>query len=351
MRLLSTVAMIATILAASAMAGEHTINAAGRTGWKYQDNDAAAVSNSSSFNMDYLRTTLAGAVSPGVAYYLTVDLLGTTTNDTVDGTSTLIDEAFVTRTFSTATSITLGKKAVLIGGREYDYLNLDRYSLSGFYNATPANQVGITVAQEYAGNNFIAQYFNGNKENGQAGTNAQSKFGYALGWYGNIFDGMIKPIVAYSVVPEAAGTSTTGAARVNKGDDAYIGAGLQYNLPMGLTIEADYLLLTEKDAAGSVTAKQDLKTTSIVGLVRYSTDRFAPFVKFISDTNKLESTKTGSRIAYDVGLEFKETKDDMLRYHLVYSGSTVKTGINTTTVKTSPSSVLVGLIFDAAILK
>jgi hypothetical protein len=337
----------------AAIAGEHTINAVGRTGWSYRNNDTDGVANSSSFNMDYLRTTFAGVVSPTVKYFLTVDLLGTTGNDVVDGTSTLIDEAFVTKTFSTATSFSLGKKAVLIGGREYDYLNFDRYSLSGFYNATPANQVGLTVSQEFAGNIFIAQYFNGNKENGQTNTNAQSKFGYSAGWYGNILDGMIKPIAAYTVVPKAARTSaTTGAGtRVNKGNDTFMAAGLQFNPRMGLMIEADYDLLIEKDAAGATTAKKDLKTTSMVGLIRYATDRFAPFVKFISDTSKLESIKTGSRLAYDLGLEFKESKDDMLRYHVVYSGASVKTGINTTTVKISHSSVLIGLKFDATILK
>lgn len=353
MKMLGAVATLATLISANVFAGDHTINAIGRTGWVYRDHDESGVSNSSSFNVDYLRTTFAGVVSPSVKYYLTADLLGdNSVVDDVDGTSSFIDEAFVTKTFASATSVTVGKKAVLIGGREYDYLSADSYSLSAFYNATPSNQVGVTVAQEVLGNTFIAQYFNGNKNNGQAsGTNAQSKFGYAVAWYGDILEGMIKPIVAFTIVPEAAGAGTTGANRVNKGNDQFIGTGLQFNLPIGLTVEADYNMLNEKDASGTITSKQDLKTTSIVGLVRYTTDRFAPFVKFISDTSKLDSTKTGSKIAYDLGVEFKETKEEMIRYHLVYSGSTVKTGINTSTVKTSPKSILVGLKFDAAILK
>jgi hypothetical protein len=354
MKRLSLIAIAATILSTNTFAGDHTINAIGRTGWIFRDHDSNSVSNSSSFNIDFLRTTFAGVVTPSVKYYITIDLLAANgTTDAIDSTSTFIDEAFVTKTFSTATSITLGKKAVLIGGREYDYLDYDRYTSSGFKNATPSNQVGLTVSQDIAGNSFIAQYFNGNKNNGTTGTNAQSKFGYALGWYGNFLDGAIKPIAAYTVVPEAANSlSTLGTtSRVSKGNDNFLAAGLQFNLPMGFTLEADYNLLTEKDAAGTATTKQDLKTTSIVGLVRYTTDRFAPFFKIISDTSKLASTKTGSRLAYDAGLEFKESKDDMLRYHIVYSRSTVKTNINTTTVKTSPSSILAGVKFDAAILK
>lgn len=350
MKMLSAVAVVATLLTANVFAGDHTINAVGRTGWKYTDNDSTTVANSSSFNMDYLRTTFAGAVTPSVKYYLTVDLLGSTGNDSVDGTPTLVDEAFVTRSFATGTALTFGKKTVFVGGREFDYLNFDRYSLSRFYNATPANQVGLTATQEVAGQTLIAQYFNGNKQNG-TGANAQSKFGYAVGWNGNLMDGMIKPIVGYTVVPEAAGASTTGAARVNKGDDTYLGAGLQFNLPMGLTVEADYNMLTEKDAAGTVSAKQDLETTSIVGLVRYATERFSPFVKFISDKNETASRETGNRTAYDIGVEMKEAKDDMIRYHVVYSGSKVETIASGVTTKTSPSSIMVGLKFDAAILK
>lgn len=354
MKMLSAVAVVATILSANAFAGDHTINAAGRTGWTYKDNDVkkTGTSNSSSFNIDYLRTTFSGVVTPSVKYLLTTDLLAANgASDDVDGTSHFIDEAFVTKTFAQGTSVTIGKKAVFIGGREYDYLNYDRYSRSAFYDATPANQVGVTVAHEIVGQNFMAQYFNGNKNNGKT-VNAQSKYGYSVGWYGNIANGLIKPIVAYTVVPEAAGTGTTNnGTRVNKGNDVFIGAGLQFNLPADLTIEADYDLLTEKDAAGTLTAKKDLKTTSIVALVRHSGERFAPFAKFIMDTSKLDSTKTAKKTAYDVGVEFKAIKDDAVTYFAVYSGSTVKTGLNTTEVKSSPSSVFVGLKFDAAILK
>lgn len=353
MKRLSAVAMLATLLSTNVFGGDHSINAEGRVGWIYKDNDVkkTGVSNSSSFSIDYLRTTFAGSVTPSVKYFLTTDLLGETGNDAVDGTSTLIDEAFVTKTFAQGTSLTLGKKAVFIGGREYDYLNSDRYSASYFYAATPANQVGLTVAHEIASQTFMAQYFNGNKDNGKGTTtNAQSKFGYAVGWYGDLANGLLKPIVAYTVVPEAAATATSlggTSTRVTKGDDAYLAAGVQVNMPMGLVLEAEYDLLNEKDALAD---KKDLKTTSLVALVRLPGDRFSPFVKFISDTKKADSTKTASRIAYDLGIEFKEEKDDAIRYHVVYSGSSVKENIDTTEVKSSPASIMVGLKFVAAIL-
>lgn len=363
MKLLSIVATIATLVSVNAFAGDHTINAVGRTSWVYKDNDVkkTQVPSSSSFNIDFLRTIFAGAVTPSVKYYVSADLLSANSStDVSDGTSAFIDEAFVTKAFGQGTSITIGKKAVLVGGREYDYYTYDRYSSSAFFSATPANQVGVTLSHEIAGQTLMAQYFNGNKDNGKTNNaspatsiNAQSKFGWSVGWNGSIHDGMIKPIIAYTVVPEAAGKASTegSTSRVAKGDDTFLGAGLQFNLPMSFVVEGDYNLLTEKNASGTVAAPKNLKTTSIVGLVRYAGERFAPFAKFISDTSKLVSVKTGTRTAYDVGIEFKESKDDMLRYNLVYSGSTVKTGINTTEVKSSPSSILVGVKFDAAILK
>lgn len=351
--------MIATVTAAlataNAFAGDNTINVVGRAGWIYKDNDVkkTGTPNSSSFNIDYLRTTFAGALTPTVKYFATADFLANSSSaDKVDNTSSYIDEAFITKSFATGTGVTVGKKTVLIGGREYDYNNTDRYTSSYVYSATPSNQVGLTLTQEMAGQTLMAQYFNGNKENG-TGKNAQSKFGYSVGWYGDLFGGFVKPIVAYTVVPEAKDaftsldTGTTGS-RANKGDDQYIGAGLQLLTPHNFLLEGDYNLLTEKEAA---TGKKDLKTRSIIGLVRYTTERFAPFVKVISDERKTDSTKTATRFAYDVGVEFKEKSEDAIRYHVVYSGATVKDNINTTEVKSSPKSILVGLKFDAAVLK
>ena len=364
MKKFTFIAMTA-LLSAGAFAGDNTINVVGRAGWTYKDNDVAktGTANSSSFNFDFLRTTFAGVVTPSVKYFATADFLGNTNSvDSVDGTSPFIDEAYLTKTFTNGTSLIVGKKAVLVGGREYDYLNFDRYTTSYFFNATPANQVGATLSRDFAEQTLMVQYFNGNKENGSAttGTNAQSKFGYAVGWYGSFKNGMIKPILAYTVVPEAGGanggltslsTAATPAHRVNKGNDEYMAAGVQFNTPHNVMFEVDYNVLTEKDAAGTITSKKDLKTTSMVAQIKYNGIKVSPFAKYISDTRKNDSTKTNSRIAYDLGFEFKESKDDAIRYQVVYSGSSVKDNINTTETKSSPKSILVGLKFDAAVLK
>lgn len=365
MRKLSTVAMFTTLLSMNAFAGDQTINIQGRTGWKYADNDVkkTQVLSSSSFSVDFLRTTFAGVVTPSVNYYLQTNLLpASTTADVTDATSDLIFEAYITKTFSFGSALTVGKRAVLVGGRESDYAEYDNYTNSAFYDAAPAEQVGATLSHEIAGQTVMAQLMNGNKDDGKddgattdaKSVNAQSKLGYALAWYGDISNGMIKPIVAYTVIPQGKSRGTSEDDRKFKGNDTYMSAGLQFNLPAGLTVEADYDLLTLKNAtrtAADATIKADKKITSMVALVKFDVGTCAPFARFVSDTKKSNSVKTYTRTAYDLGVEFKEAKNDMIGYEIVYSSSTVKSDMNTTEVKSSPSSILVGLKFDAAVLK
>lgn len=358
MKMLSAVAVVATIFAGNAFA-DQSIKVISRGGWSYKDNDVnkSGTPNSSSFNFDYLRTKFSGELTPSVKYVLTSNLLkASETNDTNEGISKMITEGYITKSFSTGTQVSFGRKTTIIGGREYDYSSSDLYSTSYFYQATPSPYaMGLTFSHEIAGQTLKAQYLNGNKTTttgvATTGTATQSKFGYALEWNGSLMEGMIKPIISYTVIPENAGASTTKTARVNKGNDVFLGTGLQFNLPQNMVLETDYNLFTEQDATGTAAAKKDLKTESIIVHAKMNGENFSPFVKFIADTRKNDSTKTNSRTAYDLGFEYKEAKEDTIRYHVVYSGSSVKDNINTTEVKSSPSSIMVGMKFTASLLK
>lgn len=240
------------------------------------------------------------------------------------------------------TSITFGKKSVLIGGREYDYIEYDNYTTSWFWNSCPANQVGITISHEVAEQTFMAQSFNGNKDNGikdleNQPVNSQSKFGYALGWYGSFINGAIKPILAYTIVPRPSSET--------KGDNIFISTGIQLNTPHNAIVEFDYNILDKKQ----ITTKN--KTSSMIGLIRFTNDQYSPFVKIIKDTTKNDSTKTSERLAFDLGLEFKQESESNFRYHVVYSTSSLKEAMETKEIKHSPRAILVGVKFDAAILK
>ena len=337
--------LFSLMLSLRAFAGEHDIDFGGRTDWKLRNNDIekTGIPNSSSFEINYLLASFAGKINPTYSYFISADFLQSNSgSDVTNGTSGFIDEAFVSRTLSEGMAISLGKKAVLIGGREYDYYPYDLYTTSYFYRSAPLKEVGITLTKEVGEQLWMFQYFNGNKENGNNGINTQSKFGYSIGWYGSLFDKMVKPVVAYTVVPKGAGGAGAGVRKI-KGNDVYVAGGVQLNTSFNFVFEVDYGMLTQNHFAG-----EDLhqKTKSIVGLIRYSGENFSPFFKVMSDLVTVDSTETNKRSAFDIGLEYKASGDDLISYHFVYTGESIKSNIDY-----SPTTITVGMKFDASMLK
>ncbi len=338
----------------AAVAGINNLNIISRTGWRYLDHDLekTGLPSSSSFDVDYLKTNFSGTLNPTVKYLVTMDLLESSGNkDVTDGTSSFIYEAYMTKSFSQGTTVAFGKKAVINGGREYDYVEYDLYSTSYFYQSAPENQVGITITQEFGDQSVAFQLFNGNKDK-DAGANpirnSQSKMGYSLSWNGNFLGGIIKPILGYSIVPEASGFTYFDGQRHNKGDDEFAAVGVQLITPHNVVIELDYDQFVAKQAG---TNRENLMTTSMVGQLRFTGENFFPFVKIISDKKKIDSTKMTERMAFDVGFEYQESKEDAFRYHVVYSGESLNDLSRSPNVKSNPQSIFIGLKFDAAVLK
>lgn len=331
------------VISLQAFAGDHNIDFGGRSDWKLKNNDIDKTQdpNSSSFEINYLLTSFSGKLSPSYTYFISTDLLQSNTgSDVTNGTSAFIYEAYITKSFGEDMSVSIGKKTVLIGGREYDYFPYDLYTTSYIYNSAPDNELGVTLTKQVGEQLWMFQLFNGNKNNvtSKPLSNTQSKFGYSLGWYGNFLDKFIKPIVAYTVVPKGA-----GGARTSKGDDVYIGGGVQFNTPHNFVLEADYGMLTENHFGGDGVHQ---KTKSIVGLIRYTGENYMPFFKMISDVITLDSAEKGKRSAFDVGVEYKPSNEDPVSYHIVYSGESIKSNVDS-----SPTSITVGLKFDASLLK
>ncbi|MFN8370205.1 MAG: porin [Bacteriovoracaceae bacterium] len=335
-------------------AGNHSITAIARSGWTYKNNDTKKTTtlNSSEINVDYLKLNFDGKLNDKNRYTLELNgLYANSANDKTDNLSDFIEKVNVTRTVADTWTVSLGKLGVIAGGREWDYVSADLYTQSYFFGDLPTYRTGLTVTKEHMGQSFQFQVLNGNKDR-STGVKSQTKFGGALGYRGILFNGIVNPIIGYTMIPEAIGKTTTAGTRVKAGNDVAIAGGIEFKLPHNITFEADYNQFTEEDAAGTTTALKDLKTTSIVGLLRYKCDitNLMPFAKFIQDTVKLDSTKTGERTAYDLGIEYRQPKNEEIRYHAVYSSSSVKTNMNTTRVTSSPYSIMVGLRFDASIL-
>ena len=331
------------LISFQSFAGDHTINFGARSDWKYKNNDIdkTGTPNSSSFEFNYLLASFSGKISPAFSYFISTDLLQSAAGtDVTNGTSAFIDEAFITKSFGEGGSVSVGKKAVLIGGREYDYFPYDLYTTSYYYEAAPENELGLTLSKEVGEQLWMFQLFNGNKNNvtSQPTSNTQSKFGYSIGWYGNFVDKFIKPIVAYTVVPKGV-----GSGRVSKGDDVYLGGGVLFNTPHNFVLEVDYGMLTQNHFAGDGVHQ---KTKSIVGLIRYNGENYMPFFKMMSDVVTLDSTETNKRSAFDVGVEYRPVNEDLVSYHVVYTGESVKSNVDS-----SPTSITVGIKFDASLLK
>jgi len=342
---MNKIILILVIFSMQAFAADHDIDFGGRTDWKLRNNDIdkTGTPNSSSFEMNYLLASFSGKLSPIYSYFVSADFLqSNTATDITNGTSSFIDEAFVSRSFAEGLTLSLGKKAVLIGGREYDYYPNDLYTTSYFYQAAPTNEVGITLTKEIGDQIWMLQYFNGNKENGSNGANTQYKLGYSLGWYGSMLDKMIKPVLAYTVVPKGP-VGVTPELRNAKGNDVYLAGGVQINTPHNFVLELDYGMLTQNHFGGEGVHQ---KTNSLVGLIRYTGENYTPFFKMMSDVITVDSNETNKRSAFDVGLEYNPTGDDLVCYHIVYTGESIKSNVDS-----SPTTITVGLKFDASLLK
>jgi hypothetical protein len=341
-----TIAAAAAVLATQAFAGDHTISTRGRMSWMYEDRDTKTtqVKNSSEIKAEQLYLALAGKLSANTTYNITLNLADSSTAATAgkDNTNNYIDELYITRTLAEGLNLQLGKMAVIAGGVEYVHAEEDMYSRSAFYNNAPANEMALVLSKEFVGQTLSLQYFNGNNERtttNSSGTtvSAQSKFGYAAQYAGSFANGLVKPNIGYTVDPTTR----------SKGPDTYLAGGLQFNLPASFVVEADYGLKTLKKAG---TAGQDNKLNSMSALVVWSgLERFSPSVKFIKDTDKTNNgAKVSDTTTYTAALEYKDSKEDAIRYHVAYSSAKVKpvTGSSHT-----DATVLVGAKFDVALLK
>jgi hypothetical protein len=333
------------LISMSTFAGDQNIDFGVRSDWKLKNNDIdkTGIPNSSSFEVNYLLAAFSGKIGSTYHYFISTDLLqSNSTPDVVNKMPAFIDEAYLTKNVVEGLAFNIGKKAVLIGGREFDYYPYDLYSSSYYLLAKPSNEVGITVTKDVGEQLWMFQYFNGNKENGIHGSNTQSKFGYSIGWYGNLFDKFLKPIVAYAVVPKGVEGAGLGL-RHSRGNDVYLGGGVQLNTPHNFIVETDYGMLTQNHFGGDGIHQI---TKSFVGLIRYTGENYLPFFKLMSDSITLDSAEIKKRSAFDVGIEYKAEKDDLVCYHFVYTGESIKSAVDS-----SPTTITVGLKFDASLLK
>lgn len=345
----------ASLLTVGAMAADHTISATARMGYIGRNYDVPTHVNSSAIEAEFFRINFDGVLNASTKYHFVLDpVVANSATDTTTNISPYINELWINRSIGDATNLIVGKQKILAGSLEYWYAVPDLYTTSQFSSSTtgvPSRTAAATLAHKFMGQEFKIQLSNGNEDKRTpvttattatsvttTATKSQSKFGYAFLYKGNVMDGMIKPMVGYTVDP----TARAGGA------DTYLAGGAQFNV-QAYTVEAEYDLKTQKKASGT----DDMTTASCVTLVRYNGENFMPFAKYINDLNKTASTKTSARSAYDLGVEMKESKEDAIRYHVVYSSQSSHSTTAGVYSKDAakPTQIYAGLKFSADILK
>lgn len=336
--ILATLALTST----SAFALDTVMTAKGRFDYinTKTENKPGAKTTSGVLTTSFLKLVTDTKVNDTTTAKLTLDFVPAVGND--NGTSNIIDEAYLTKKAGDF-SVILGKQALMTGGRENDYSAREIYLFSHFAESIPKNMVGASAGYSVYAQNFYVQYLQVSDTNK---TPLTDKKIIGAAYYGEWMDKMIMPILSYHKL----GTNRPGSY------DTQAVASLRLNIAK-FFVEADYLMLKQekKSTAG------DAKVDSIVAHARYIFDQgFQPFVKFISEKGKkgydgIMGTSSGAidskRTAFEVGLEYYPTKDEDMRYHVVYDNSASKKTNPGPETKLDEQKIFAGIAFSYNLLK
>lgn len=352
MKVLSIITAIA-LTTSSAMAVETVMGVKGRfdyvrTETKNKTATPATKTTSGVLTTSFLRLVTDAKINDTVSLKLTLDFQPTPAAD--NNLQNLVDEAFLTKDFGMGFKAMVGKQAIMTGGRENDYSTRDLYLTSKFKSETPDNITGITAGYSMAGQNVYLQYLEQTDVRSAGSPTFTDKKVVGAAYYGSFMDNMLMPILSYHKL----GTNRLGAY------DIAMSAGLRVTAAKMILIEADYLSMEQEKngnvAVGGTTA-QDGKLTSVVGHVRYLHENFQPFFKYIMDKGTkgykgLDSTAEKSkRDIMEIGIEYMPSKDEDMRYHIVYDNSTTKRTEAAPSTKITESKIYAGIAFNYNILK
>ena len=313
---IKAVCLSSALLSTGAFAG-HNLNIGARVDLESKDqefNKSGKASNSS-FKFTHIRFNWTGDLPvDGMTYNFRwrankADNYNKNEYGDSNSISSTIEYAYVTKKWDNGFKASLGKQFIVLGGREDDYSGMDVYTYSQFAdNYFLGYRNALTLGYSAMNQSVGLMIVNPNRANE---ADSERKFAYNLHWYGNLMNGMIKPIVAYSVEPASA-------SDVNGNDKnaevTSLGLGAQINVNQ-MMVELDYYTGTKEKQAGTNAAPKDIDSTAIVANLKYNHGDWAPFVKYIMEEEEA-ATKT-EITSYDLGLEYALGGGN--RIHAVYS--------------------------------
>jgi hypothetical protein len=330
--------LAALALSTQAMALDSVMGLKGRFDYVHTktENTPGDKTSSGVLTTSFLRLVTDAKLNETTTAKLTLDFQPESKTD--NNLNNLIDEAYLTKTLG-AFSALVGKQAVMTGGRENDYSSRDLYLTSKFNDEVVENITGISVGYTLAGQNLFLQYLQ-QMDDHQTPFTDKKVIGAA--YYGEFMNKMILPIISY----HRQGTKRPGAY------DNFGSAGIRI-LAGKILVEGDYLMLRQE----KLTTAGDAKLDSWVAQLRYTHENFQPFAKFIKENGKkgYEGLVTGAeeseRTAFEGGLEYYPSKDEDMRYHVVYNHSESKLKTPTPTSKVVEQKIYAGIAFNYNILK
>lgn len=297
-----------------------------------EDADFNDDSKKSAFEIQRARLNVRGNINDLTSYRIRLNLRASSDGaGKTDGTGSFLNRAFLNRKLTDTITLQVGKYGMTRMAIEDWQDGADQYYYSELGNVVPSSDITGANLQVALMGTLYLQIGNNpfNEKN-------QNSYQTGIAWAGNLMDGMLEPILSYTMI-----SHTEQKAKDSKGvetkTDSYSetlwGAGAQVNIKMGgdskiqIQAELDGYTVPEYDK-GSTTMPEWTMNTWITEL-RYVTKHFSPFLKMSGDKKKVESIGKVDEMEedwskYAVGVEFSPDGNAKKSYrvHGVYTSNT-----------------------------
>jgi hypothetical protein len=268
------------------------------------------------FSVGNVRINLTGKLDENtdyrVRYRMSKESTGTKTN--TDHLTSSTDYAYITHKLDVDTKVRLGKFfATGVGGREGNYGGQDVYQYSLVGDNTLAYETGVGVYRDIGSQTFMVSVFNASNKK----SDNQNSLGGAVTWYGNLNDGMVKPIVSYAY--------KSGVNGMDK--NQYYGIGARITPISGnmMYIEPDFLGIKMGNAKGNSNDDQTM-TSAILNAHMFAMDgKVQPIAKVFFDRSKQDSNvmnqykRRGVSLAMEYHPNFGKSNAVDWRVHVAFN--------------------------------
>lgn len=322
---------------------------------KLQNGTTSSVVGQTDFKVDRVRPNLVGKLlETPLSYRIRLNLSKSAATTNRDNLTDFVDYAYIDDKLSDSFTLRVGKALDLVHvGWETTYSSADVYSLSQVFN-TNVNTYNIYKTGAYGlytmgDHKFTLSVTTPTKSLTDTTGNSQQNHGiaYGLSYWGTFLDGMIQPIAGFTMMRTDGNVDhATPASQTTTVTNTLWAVGARVKPIPGLEIDLSYDSLTQPWNFATSTGDPDV-TTSMVARAQYTIDALIPFVNFISDNYKTNTTSNNfTKTVFDVGVWYVPYKEAKFRYHLAYTDDTKTFDAANTNSKVKTNKIFLGMRFD-----